>query len=545
MARLEGMAAGMTAAPHPTLENEIEAGLCHLGSIMEAEGAAVAISESAARGLSAAVADWRPSLPPADLIALPSPRPAAAWHLEHLLSAGSHDAVGRAKRVFHARLLGFLLAPDRPQFRPLVTILIPVYNRAALCAEAVQSCLAQSWQSLEILVVDDGSTDDLVSALQPFGDRVRLLRKPNGGVSSARNAGIAAARGDFVQFLDSDNLLLPGAIALKVEGFAAIADADLCYSKAVIEHATGRSYDPRREPDGTRRCATRGLLPAVARNYPFFVSTAMIARWVAWDGVKFEEDLPRYEDLRYWVALALRGTKVIGIARALTVRRVLRQSLTGLGHLSLEPPLTARARNLRDTLASPDCWHYAASFYRQLLGQHLKAPIAAEPTEFLKQAIEELCEAIHHLENAAGLSWLPVLAQFREQHGRHMRDSRAVGRRDPCSRLIAGLGDSVTEAIRRAPRLRRRDVEFWLEADRPSPEQAAIRKFLVALGPWKHGVRRRCTTATTLLRHLSHVPTPRDVARYRRIRFWLGATIARLVLQFSPATSSVPRDPRR
>ena len=74
-------------------------------------------------------------------------------------------------------------------------------------------------------MVDDGSTDNPAAALQKFGDRVRVLRKPNGGVSSARNAGIAAARGDFIHFLDSDNLLLPDAVSAKIAAYAAVADA--------------------------------------------------------------------------------------------------------------------------------------------------------------------------------------------------------------------------------------------------------------------------------------------------------------------------------
>src|SRR5262245_3875537 len=181
-----------------------DAGIAYLAATVAAAGDYVAMSDAAARSLHAAVDAAHTPVTPADLVAVPCAKPSARCHLDALLATPARNATSLAKRLFHARLLGYLLAPDQPRFQPLVTILIPVYNRAALCAEAVESCLAQSWRPLEILVVDDGSTDDLASALRPFGDAVRVLPKPNGGVSSARNLGIVAARRDFIHFLDLD-----------------------------------------------------------------------------------------------------------------------------------------------------------------------------------------------------------------------------------------------------------------------------------------------------------------------------------------------------
>jgi hypothetical protein len=525
------MAADMIAATHMTPTGAIEAGLAYLAAVIAADGAEAAMPDPAARDLAAAAAHWHSEAAPVDLVALPCPQPAARWHLERLRATMPVDAASRARRAFHARLLGFLLAPDRPHFRPLVTILIPVHNRAALCVEAVESCLAQSWRPMEILVVDDGSTDDLDSALRPFGDEVRLLRKPNGGVSSARNAGIAAARGDFIQFLDSDNLLLPDAVALKVAGFAAIADAELCCCSVLIERAKVWTHDTHRAPNGSESCPTRGLLPALARQYPFFVSSVMIARWAARDGVAFEEDLRRYEDLRYWMALALRGTKVIGIARHLAIRRVLSNSLGGRGRLTPEPPLVTRMRNLCDVLASQDNWRYAGQFYGQLLGQHVKLPVAAEPTETLRQAASDVRAAIQRLGQGAGLSGLPVLAEFRDLHRTHMRDPRLSRRRDPCSRLIGDLEGVIAEALARTTDLTPRDIEFWLGGG-----DRAVRQFLIALGPWKRGARRRCAEANAILRRLPSIPSRQDVVRYRKVRRKFGATVARLVLRVLPAT---------
>jgi glycosyltransferase involved in cell wall biosynthesis len=94
----------------------------------------------------------------------------------------------------------------------VVTVLIPTYNRAYCLARAIDSALAQSYPHLEVLIVDDGSTDStrkLVEGTYGGDRRVRYLYQPNGGVSSARNHGLRQARGDYVAFLDSDDVWKP------------------------------------------------------------------------------------------------------------------------------------------------------------------------------------------------------------------------------------------------------------------------------------------------------------------------------------------------
>ena len=92
---------------------------------------------------------------------------------------------------------------------PEVSIIVPVYNQADVLPTALESCLSQTYQSIEIIVVDDGSPDDVVGAVKPFGRKVRLIQQENRGLSSARNTGLSEARGEFVKFLDADDWLLP------------------------------------------------------------------------------------------------------------------------------------------------------------------------------------------------------------------------------------------------------------------------------------------------------------------------------------------------
>src|ERR1700692_4536840 len=94
---------------------------------------------------------------------------------------------------------------------PLVTVLIDTYNYGRYIEEAVGSVLAQDFptEQREILVVDDGSTDDTEERLRRFGDSINYLRKPNGGQASAFNFGLESARGEIVAFLDADDYWLP------------------------------------------------------------------------------------------------------------------------------------------------------------------------------------------------------------------------------------------------------------------------------------------------------------------------------------------------
>src|SRR4051812_20505544 len=102
---------------------------------------------------------------------------------------------------------------------PLVSIIVPVYNGANYVGEAIQSALAQTYPNIEVLVVDDGSTDGGATraVIDSFGDRIRSISQPNGGVASALNTGITHMRGSFFSWLSHDDLYRPEKVSRQVE----------------------------------------------------------------------------------------------------------------------------------------------------------------------------------------------------------------------------------------------------------------------------------------------------------------------------------------
>jgi teichuronic acid biosynthesis glycosyltransferase TuaG len=179
-----------------------------------------------------------------------------------------------------------------------VSALIPTYNRATDVKRALDSVLSQTFPVAEIIVVDDGSTDNTREVVASFGDRVRYIYKKNAGLSAARNTGIQAATGEWIAFLDSDDWWFPDKIRLQAEALHRHPGAALAYTTGWAISANGtreilRPVDPAR------------LWPALRHSNQLTggPSSVMIRRDVVLAEGGFNESLVMGEDWDLWVRL--------------------------------------------------------------------------------------------------------------------------------------------------------------------------------------------------------------------------------------------------
>lgn len=187
---------------------------------------------------------------------------------------------------------------------PLVSVIMPVYNCDRYISQAVESILAQTYQSYEIIVIDDGSTDNTRLALQPYFEAIRYVYQENQGVSVARNHGISLARGELIAFLDADDFFLPDKLAAQVGVFDAQPNLGIVHSGwrrvnqqgDTINDETPWDYVPKLDLEGWLRWKPIGTM-----------GTLMFRRdWLQRVG-SFEPGLGQAEDVDLVLRLALHG----------------------------------------------------------------------------------------------------------------------------------------------------------------------------------------------------------------------------------------------
>lgn len=194
-------------------------------------------------------------------------------------------------------------APIAPGPVPTFSIVIPAFQAASFIGEALRSALTQTLQPREIIVCDDGSIDDLASAVAPFEDRIRFLHRPRRGVGAARNAAIEVASGDFIALLDADDVFEPERLEALGELAAARPDLDILGTDAyyVVDGVLdGRFYD------------TTSFFPAKQRvgiMDACFVPAAALRRQHVLDAGGFDESLKVGEDWDLLIRLILGGSK--------------------------------------------------------------------------------------------------------------------------------------------------------------------------------------------------------------------------------------------
>lgn len=211
---------------------------------------------------------------------------------------------------------------------PTVSVVISTYNRADLLDQTLASVFAQTYRDFEVIVVDDGSTDHTRRTVQKYGDRINFIHQRNSGRSLARNAGIAAARGEYIAFLDDDDLWLPRKVELQVRIFEASPDVDVVYSpmRVIGGSAHGAVWN---EAAPAREHLIEQLL---SRNCVGNPSVVMVRRASLEAVGLFDPYVEPCEDWDFWIRLAIRGCNFQFIPEPLIEYRV-HESNTSLQRL--------------------------------------------------------------------------------------------------------------------------------------------------------------------------------------------------------------------
>ena len=179
-----------------------------------------------------------------------------------------------------------------------ISVVVPTYNRAHTLSRSLDSVLCQSLRAEEIIVVDDGSTDGTAALIRQRYPQVRYLRQPNGGVSSARNLGIAAAAYDWIALLDSDDAWLPGKLSAQRVALGEHPDTRLCHTEEIWIR-NGRRVNQMDKHAKSGGHIFRSCLPRCVIS----PSSSLLHRSLFDELGAFDKDLPACEDYDLWLRI--------------------------------------------------------------------------------------------------------------------------------------------------------------------------------------------------------------------------------------------------
>ncbi len=278
----------------------------------------------------------------------------------------------------------------------LVSIIIPAYNQAQYLGEAIQSCLNQTYPNIEIIIVDDGSTDNTREVALALKDaRIKYLHKSNGGLSSARNAGIRAASGEYLSFLDSDDMFLPEKIRLLMGKIKTEPHLGFVAGHALLIDQQGKIIPKKFET----------FLPSPIQNLilgnPFHVGSVIVKKeWQEKIGY-FDENLRSYEDWDFWLRLAIAGCHMEVVPVAVSLYRFHTGQMTRNG----EQMTKANLAVLEKTYANP---HLSQEWQEMKPKAYAHAHLRAAAHGYLSS---DFRFAQHHLRTALKLD--PTLSENR------------------------------------------------------------------------------------------------------------------------------------
>lgn len=321
---------------------------------------------------------------------------------------------------------------------PRASVVVPVFNQARFLPAALDSALAQTYRDREIIVVDDGSTDDTPGVAQRYGDAVRYVRQANRGLAGARNAGIGLARGEVVALLDSDDVWLPGFL----EHMIGVADAQ---PQASVYFGAWRYIDADGnllpEPPHVHVVPPADIYRALLRANFIVPSTVVMRRAAVVAAGLFDERFRRLEDWELWVRLLRQGHTMSGSSACHLHYRVHGESLSADPTAMEQAALALARKHFGEDDGQvgawpPDKrWAYAGVYRYHALLRARRPEDWARGGEFLAKAIEADPTLARDRALFQELAWASRPAGYR-------RLSRTVDVED-CARTVLGFVDAA------------------------------------------------------------------------------------------------------
>ena len=199
-----------------------------------------------------------------------------------------------------------------------VTCIVPTYNSGRYLSEALDSIFAQSYRPIDVIVADDGSSDDTLSVVRGYGDRIRMVTQPTSGPAQTRNLGLKHAQTEFLAFLDADDLWHPEKLTLQIAHFRQHPKLQICITHAKMFWSDRHNDEARRYQDQPRGGAVPG-----------YATTTLLAKRHVFDKVGMFNSRYWFSDAVEWFVRAKRlGLEVALLPDVLTFHRMHDQNLT-------------------------------------------------------------------------------------------------------------------------------------------------------------------------------------------------------------------------
>ncbi len=279
---------------------------------------------------------------------------------------------------------------------PEISVIMPAYNQADYLGDAIRSVLAERSVTLELIVVNDGSTDETAAVAASFNDpRLRVIHQANAGLSGARNRGIRAAAAPLISFLDADDLMLPGGQAILASFLSARPDMGMVSGEHVVIDSSGKE-----RPTASRANTLDDITVIDLLNgNPFAVGTMTVRRtWLDTAGA-FDESLAACEDWDLWLRLSQAGCRIAHVNEPVMAyrshpdqmtqdpARMRTASLAVLDKIASQPHLPT---DIREALPQAYARAYLRAAARELhAGQQIQASADIERATSLYPALLE------------------------------------------------------------------------------------------------------------------------------------------------------------